>query len=108
RANPARVVRARRVVGEVEVEHELPVLLAEIGALDGVEQIAARSIGLAAARRVGKAEIEAAPVAVEPVKVERVLLREREPHSREARERVWMRTRGCDLPRRALRRVDCA
>ena len=41
RARPPRVVRARRVVGEVEVEHEPAVLHPEVGALDRVEQVAA-------------------------------------------------------------------
>src|SRR6185369_17560501 len=52
RTAPARVVRARRVVGEVEVEHEPAVVGAEVGALDRVQQVAPGAVGRLAAGRV--------------------------------------------------------
>src|SRR5215210_1005090 len=50
RADPPRVVGARGVVGEVEVEQEALSDHAEIGALDRVEHVAPAAVGLRAAR----------------------------------------------------------
>ena len=68
-AAPARVVRARRVVGVVEVQHQAapPVPVAEVGALDRVEQVAAAAVGLAAGEGVAEGQEQAAAVALEPV-----------------------------------------
>ena len=93
RADPARVVRARRVVGEVEVEDEAAVLFAQVGALDRVEQVPAAAVGLAARRGVGEREEDAAAVGVEPE--ERELLR-RSPRARTAPRR----SAGSGRPRR--------
>ena len=58
RADPARVVGAGRVVGEVEVEHEPAVVFPEIRALHRVEEVAAAAVALPSARRVAEAEEE--------------------------------------------------
>src|SRR5205814_3423801 len=70
RADPARLVRAGRVVGEVEVEHELAAVFPEIRTFHRVEQVAAAAVGLAPAGRVAEAEKEAAAVALEPVELQ--------------------------------------
>ena len=88
RARPARVVGAGRVVGDVEVEHEPPVVGAQVRALDRVEQVAAGAVGLAPARRIAERDEQAAAVRVEPVEVEPELLAaERERRGAEADER---------------------
>ena len=74
RAHPARLVRAGRVVGEVEVEHELAVVFPEIRTFHRVEHVAAAAVGLAPAGRVAEAEKEAAAVALEPVELQGQLL----------------------------------
>src|SRR5204863_9331665 len=83
RARPAGVPGARRVEGEVEVEDETVAAAAEVGALDRVEEIAARAVRLTPARLVAKRQEDAAAVCVEPVELERVL---REACEREAGE----------------------
>src|SRR6185437_1169103 len=105
--HPARVVAARRVVREVEVENEPAALAAEVGALDGVEEVAPGAVGLVAARRVGEAQVHAASVAVQPVQVEGLSLPvEGEDGPREPRERVRMLAGGCDLALQAFGRLD--
>ncbi len=69
-ADPARVIRARRVVGEVEVEHQPPVLAAEIGTLDRVEQVSPGPIGLLGAGGVGERQEDPTAVAFEPVELQ--------------------------------------
>ena len=70
RADPPRVVRARRVVGEIEVEDGSARLLAEVRSLHRVEQIPAGAVGLAAARGIGERQEDAPAVALEPEEVE--------------------------------------
>src|ERR687894_404630 len=72
-ADPPWVVGAGRVVGEVEVEHELAVLHPEVGPLDGVEQVATCPVGLFAAGGVAKGKEQTASTAVHPVQIEREL-----------------------------------
>src|SRR4051812_23777127 len=71
RADPLWVVRARRVVGEVEIEDEAFALHPEVRAFPGVEEIPAGSIGLRSTRRVAERDEHAADVALEPVELER-------------------------------------
>src|ERR1700761_4182856 len=66
RAHPARVVPARRVVHEIEVDDDALAVGSEIGALRGVEQIAATAITGAAGCRVPDRQEEAATVLVQP------------------------------------------
>src|SRR5215216_4765883 len=107
RAAPARVVRARRVVGEVEVEHEPVALCAEVCALDGVEQVSAAAERARAARRVGEREIDAAAVPLEPIQLEREALPiELERDVAEAREAVGAVLAGDDVERHRLARSD--
>ena len=70
RADPAGVVRARGVVGEVEVEHERVLAAAEVGSLDRIEDVPAAAVGLAPAGRVPERKEDAAAVALEPVDLE--------------------------------------
>src|SRR5439155_5529893 len=93
RARPAVVVRAGRVVGEVEVEQEPAVLHAEIRALHRVQQVAPGAVGLAAARQVAEGQEHPAAVAVEPVELELAELEageaepgEADPRARAARD----------------------
>ena len=102
RARPGVVPGARRVEREVEVEDERVRRAAEIGAFHRVEQVAARAVGLAAARRVAEREEDAAAVRVEPVELERVLAEARPGEAREARDAA--RAAG-DLERAPARRA---
>ena len=52
RADPAGVVRARRVVGEVEVDDEPAAFAAEVGALDRVKHVAATAVCRRGCRRI--------------------------------------------------------
>src|SRR5205807_7044076 len=67
RAAPARVVAARRLIREVEVEDQRAVARAEVCALRGVEQIAAGAVCLDAAGEVAEADQDPAGVPGEPV-----------------------------------------
>src|SRR5829696_689336 len=71
RADPARVVGARGVVREVEVEHEAVAVGAEVGALDRVEQVPAAAERGRATCRVGEREVDSAAVPLQPVQLER-------------------------------------
>src|SRR5205814_3321819 len=72
RAGPPRVVGARGVVGEVEVEDEPAALRAEVGALDRVEQVAAAAVGRSPACRGAERQEEPAAVGLEPEELELV------------------------------------
>src|SRR5579862_2035006 len=52
RTGPHRVIRARRVVGKIEINDQGGIRTAEIGAFDGVEQVPAAPVGLDAGRGV--------------------------------------------------------
>src|SRR5438094_255811 len=104
RARPPVVVRARRVVGEVEVEQEPAVLHAEIRALHRVQQVAPGAAGLAAARQVAERQEHPAAVAVEPVELELAELEageaepgEADPRARAARDLERLRLDGPDV-----------
>src|SRR6266550_5181872 len=67
RAGPFRVEGARRLVGEVEVEHEAAVdVAAQVGALGGVEEVTAGAVGFGAVGRVAERQEQAAGVAGHP------------------------------------------
>ena len=107
RTRPARVVGARRVVREVEVEYEPVALAAEIGALDGVEHVPAAAVAGRAARRIGERDIDAAAVSLEPVELEREAAAiELERGDAEAREPVCAVVAGADVERQRLDRED--
>src|SRR4051794_29469772 len=94
RAIPFWVVRARRVVGRVEVEQQLASLpvATRVAALDRVEQIAAGAVGFRSARAVAERHEQAAGVALHP-----------EHRQRRARERT-AEVCSADEPKRELGR----
>src|ERR1700712_2484652 len=71
RALPDRVVAARRVVEEVEVEDEAAVDQPEVGPLRRVDEVAPRAIGRGPGRAVLDRDEQPAGVLVEPPDVER-------------------------------------
>ena len=66
RAHPARVVPARRVVREVEVDDDALAVRSEVGALRRVEHVAATAVAGAAGGRVPERQEEAAAVLIQP------------------------------------------
>src|SRR5437588_11916238 len=97
RTDPARIVDARRVVREVDIEDQPAVLGAEIGALDRIEEIPARPIGLGPAGSVAKGQIEPTAIALQPEQVEpQGLAAERESGDAEPDEPVLADVAGWD------------
>src|SRR5690349_7260285 len=64
RAAPADIVRARWIVGEIEVQNEAAVLHPEIRALHRVEEVAAAPVRRGAARIVAKRQKQTSAVAL--------------------------------------------
>src|SRR5438477_282234 len=100
-------VRARRVVGEVEVEDEPPVLHPQVGSLHRVEQVAAGTVRLRAARRIGERDEQSPAVALEPVELERAEIEagDREAPEGEAVDLDRLRCDRLDVRPEAQRRV---
>ena len=70
RARPARVVGARRVVGEVEVDHQPCAVAAQVRALDGVQQVTAPAVGAPPGGAVAQRQEQPAAVAPQPPHVQ--------------------------------------
>jgi hypothetical protein len=72
RAGPLGIERARRLVGEVEVEDQGAgvAIATEVGALGRVEQIAARAVRLGPVRAVAERQEQPAGIALHPVDLE--------------------------------------
>src|SRR3954471_10363188 len=114
RAGPARIEGARRLVGEVEVNDERAPgrIAAEVGALRGVDEIAAGRVRLGAVRLVPERDEDAARVAGHPERGERPFASgEGERYAPDPRERQSLRAavgelQGQRAGRRRRRRLD--